>query len=208
LSLVEVEHGALQALADAPLDGSSYSARMHPLYGQKVDTAPEEFRQRVNRIFAAHIVKFSLHQNSRLVEIDSHEMHDAVVEPTLYLLHSQPQFAAAETAYQKALKELRDRDAGDAITDAATALQEVLKALGCSGNTFGDLISSAKRMGLLAGADNPLAESILKTANWIAAKRNQGEAHRGDADISMSDAWMVVHLVGALAIRLSESAES
>jgi hypothetical protein len=165
LSLVEVEHGALQALADAPLDGSSYSARMHPLYGQKVDTAPEEFRQRVNRIFAAHIVKFSLHQNSRLVEIDSHEMHDAVVEPTLYLLHSQPQFAAAETAYQKALKELRDRDAGDAITDAATALQEVLKALGCSGNTLGDLISSAKRMGLLAGADNPLAESILKTAN-------------------------------------------
>lgn len=126
LSLVEVEHEALQTLADQPLD-SPYSARMDPIFGDKVDTAPEEFRRRVNQIFDAHIVKLSLHQNSRLVEIDSHEMHNAVVEPTLYLLHSQPQFAAAETAYQKALKELRDRDAGDAITDAATALQEVLR---------------------------------------------------------------------------------
>lgn len=178
---------------------------MDPIFGDKVDTAPEEFRRRVNQIFDAHIVKLSLHQNSRLVEIDSHEMHNAVVEPTLYLLHSQPQFAAAETAYQKALKELRDRDAGDAITDAATALQEVLKTLGCSGNALGELISSAKRQGLLAGADNPLADSILRTANWVAAKRNQGEAHRGDPDINMSDAWMVVHVVGALAIRLSES---
>jgi hypothetical protein len=34
-----------------------------------------------------------------------------------------------------------------------------------------------------------------------------GEAHKGDADINMSDAWMMVHVVGALAIRLSENAQ-
>jgi hypothetical protein len=42
----------------------------------------------------------------------------------------------------------------------------------------------------------------------VAAKHNQGEAHRGDPDINMSDAWMMVHVVGALAIRLSEANEA
>jgi hypothetical protein len=64
----------------------------------------------VNRIFQAHIVAFHLHHNSRLVEVESHEMHDSVVAPTLYLLHGQPQFASAEVAYQNALKELRNRE--------------------------------------------------------------------------------------------------
>ena len=68
-------------------------------------------------------------------------------------------------------------------------------------------MSSAKKKGLLTGADTPLTESIIKTVNWVAAKRNQGEAHRGDPDINMSDAWMMVHVVGALAIRLSEATE-
>jgi hypothetical protein len=149
-----------------------------------------------------------LHYNSRLVPVDSHEMHNAVVEPTLYLLHSQPKFADAEKAYQKALKELRNRDAGDAITDAATALQDVLTALGCTGGALGDLLKSAKNKALLQGNDTPLTEAVCKTVDWVAAKRNQGEAHKGDPDIDMSDAWMVVHVVGALIIRLSESPAS
>jgi hypothetical protein len=103
-----------------------------------------------------------------------------MVEPTLYLLHSQPHFQGAEAAYQKALKELRVHDAGDAITDAAAALQEVLTALGCAGNTIGDLLKSAKNNALLKGNDTPLTDAIGKTIDWVAAKRNQGEAHRGD----------------------------
>jgi hypothetical protein len=165
----------------------------------------DAFRDDVNRILEAHLVAFHLHHNSRLVPVESHEMHDSVGAPTLYLMHSQPRFAGAETAYQKSLKELRNRDAADAITDAATAFQEVLTALGCDGGALGDLVSSAKKKGLLTGADTPLTESIIKTVNWVAAKRNQGEAHRGDPDMNMSDAWMVVHVVGALAIRLSET---
>ena len=83
----------------------------------------------------------------------------------------------------------------------------MLTALGCDGGALGDLVSSAKKKGLLTGADTPLTESIIKTVNWVAAKRNQGEAHRGDPDMNMSDAWMVVHVVGALVLRLSEASQ-
>ena len=137
--------------------------------------------------------------------VQSHEMHSAIVAPTLYLLHSQRRFEPAETAYQKALNELRNRDPGDAITDAGTALQEALTALGCPGKTIGECLKSAKKSGLVAGTDTPLTEAIRKTVDWVAAKRNEGEAHRADTDINMSDAWMVVHVVGALIIRLTES---
>jgi hypothetical protein len=206
LSLIEVEHEALRRLAEAPLVDNPYSPRMDPFLGHKIEEAPEEFRSRVNAILEAHIVGFHLHQNSHLVPIESHEMHTEVVEPTLYLLHSQPQFAAAEAAYQKALEELRIHDAGDAITDAGTALQEVLGALGCTGKTIGELLRSARNNGLLKGNDTPLTDAIGRTIDWVAAKRNQGEAHRGDPGIDINDAWMVVHVVGALTIRLSGAA--
>jgi hypothetical protein len=93
---------------------------------------------------------------------------------------------------RRCLKELRNRDPGDAVTDAATALQDVLTALGCTGGALGDLLKSAKNKGLLKGNDTPLADAVCKTVDWVAAKRNQGEAHKGDPDINMSDAWMVV----------------
>jgi hypothetical protein len=70
---------------------------------------------------------------------------------------------------------------------------------------LGEILTSAKEKGLVKGTDSPLTEAIVKTVNWVAAKRNQGEAHRGDPDLNTSDAWMVVHVVGALTIRLSET---
>ena len=65
-------------------------------------------------------------------------------------------------------------------------------------------MKSAKNKGLLKGNDTPLTDAVCKTVDWVAAKRNQGEAHKGDPDINMSDAWMMVHVVGALIIRLAE----
>jgi len=201
LSLIEAEHEALVNLVNEVSAGRRSGTSMNPAIAE----APDNFRIEVNRIFESHIVAFHLHDNSRLVPIDSHEMHNAVVAPTLYLLHSEPRFADAEIAYQKALKELRDRDAGDAITDAATALQDVLLALGCTGNALGPLLKSARSNGLLKGRDTPLTEAITKTVDWVSATRGEGEAHTGNPDINMSDAWMVVHVVGALVIRLSET---
>ena len=203
LSLLEAEHEALTRLVARLSAAPPYPGAV-PDWLQRVYNAPEDFRNEVNKILEAHAVAFYLHHNSRLVEVESHEMHDAVVAPTLYLLHRQPRFAAAEAAYQKALAELRDRDAGDAITDAATALQDVLTALGCTGGALGDLLNSAKKNGLVKGNDTPLTDVVGRTVSWVAAKRNQGEAHRGDSEIDMSDAWMLVHVVGALIIRLTE----
>lgn len=205
LSLLEAEHEALDALMTKSRSFASPRGGGGGGWGFDAAAALEEFQRDVNRIFEAHLIGLHLHHNSRLVPVDSHEMHNAVVAPTLYLLHSQPRFAGAEAAYQNALKELRNRDPGDAITDAATALQEVLKSVGCTGGALGDLLTSARKRGILTGADTPLTEAIGKTVNWVAAKRNQGEAHVGDHDMNMSDAWMMVHVVGALTIRLSET---
>lgn len=206
LSLIEAEHEALLALAaeKKSQEEEPDSTAEYVTAGYVAEVA-EDFRADVNHIFLARLVPLHLHHNSQLVEVESEEMHSTVVEPTLHLLHSQSRFADAESAYQNALKELRDHEAGDAITDAATALQDVLKALGCTGNTLGDLLSSARRSGLTKGNDTPLTESIGRTVNWVAAKRNDGEAHHGDPDVEMSEAWMVVHVVGALIIRLSEA---
>lgn len=201
LSLVEAEHEGLASLDDqirlqVMLRGGSMAD-----YGDPAG----DFQREVNRIFESHLIGLHLHNDSRLVPVDSHEMHNSVVAPVLYLLHSQPRFASAEAAYQKALKELRNRDPADAITDAATALQDVLVTLGCVGNALGPLLKSAKSKGLLRGSDTPLTESISKTVDWVSAMRGEGEAHTGKPDFDMSDAWMVVHVVGALAIRLSET---
>ena len=202
LSLIEAEHEILSFLADQ----AKGFGTMH-IGGWDVSATDilERFECEVNRAFEAHLVGFHLHRNSRLVPIESHELHSAVVAPTLYLLNCQPRFAGSEKAYQNSLRELRNGDAADAITDAATTLQEILTALGCEGNVLGALIKSAKKKGLFGGADVPLSESIVRAAEWVAAQRNNGEAHRGDPGLDISDAWTVVHVVGALAIRLSES---
>lgn len=218
LSLIEAEHEVLNHYTPPRPTASaltifgphvrleSGSGGSHDLSGiDRREQAAEQFRNRVNEIFEAHIVSFQLHQNSRLVPVQSHEMHNAVVAPTLYLLHSQPRFAAAERAYQDALKELRNRDPGDAITDAGTALQDTLVALGCTGNNITNLLASAKQIGLVRENESPLTDSIPQVIRWATRQRNAGEAHRGDADYTMSDAWMVVHVVGALIIRLSEA---
>ncbi|WP_137148090.1 hypothetical protein [Mycolicibacterium sp. CR10] len=201
LSLIEVEHEALDAVANyqAPWGPEL----LHRRFGHDTDFSPEAFRASVNQVFQAYAISFHLHSNSRLVPVESHEMHSAVVEPVLYLLDNREDFSSAESAYQDALKELRNRDPGDAITDAGTALQEALKALGCKGNTLGDLLKSARNNGLIHGTDIPLTDAIIQ---WVAAVRNQGEAHTATHTFTMSDAWMVVHVVGALIIRLSESA--
>jgi hypothetical protein len=207
LSLIEVEHEILSLLAanlgfgTAPYPGPS------PEWVAIASAAPEKFRTRVNEILKDHIVRFYLHQNSQLVPVDSQEMHSAVVERTLYLLHSQPRFAQAEAAYQDALRELRDEHPDDAITDAAGALEQALRTLGCTGNSLGELRKSGQKLGVLKADDDRITGVIGQTIDWVKDKRNAGEAHGVDANYSLSDAWLVVHMVGALVIRLAEASD-
>ncbi|KUH87094.1 MULTISPECIES: hypothetical protein [unclassified Mycobacterium] len=224
LSLIEAEHEALTVLAaslndpwtavppeddpQAPeprgrVSFAGLRSGTGASFGDLPTVDPGAFLNDVNRIFEAHLVGLRLHHNSKFVPMQSHEMHDAVVEPTLFLLNGDARFKAAESAYQDALRELRNGDSGDAITDAGTALQETLKALGCNGKVLGDQLKLAKTMGLLRGGDAPLSDAIA--GKWVVAQRNKGEAHTAEHGYTPSDAWMVVHVVGALIIRLSEA---
>lgn len=160
------------------------------------------FTEEVNEIFHQERVawKFVDHQ---MVEMKSSELHEAVLEPALRLLHD-PRFAAADQSYRKALEELSRGDGADAITDAGTALQEVLTTVGCEENQLGDLIKSAKAKGLLASHDTPVSTAIEKALRWVAADRSQsGESHHASS-ASREDAWLIVHIVGAFIVRLAE----
>jgi hypothetical protein len=161
-----------------------------------------EFDRRVREIFATERFAFDLIEG-QVVPLRSQELHAEVVEPTLRLLAGRVGFESAESAYRDALKSLAAGDAPNAVTDAARALQEVLLALGCVGNALGPLLASAQAKQLLGGHDRPLGEVVLKAANWVSADRSvMGDAHKAQAR-NRDDAWLTVHIVGALVLRLA-----
>jgi hypothetical protein len=162
------------------------------------------FEEQVNEVFNAHRVAFRL-VKGQIVPFSSDELHVEVVEPALRLLIGDSRFGSAAATYVSALKEISKDEASNAITDAGTALQETLQALGCSGNALGPLIKDAKRKGLIAAHDQALAAGIEKFLDWASADRSEkGDAHK-HSDASLDDAWLMVHIVGALIVRLAGS---
>ena len=146
-------------------------------------------------ILYEHRVKFDLIEG-KFVAFESREMHEAVVAPTLTLLGGDSRFDSAEKAYRKAIEEIHSGDAADAITDAATALQEALSAVGCKGNTVSKKIRDAISKGLLTQYDSKLGD-------WLEADRStKGDAHNAQA-AHRSDGWLVVHITGALILRIA-----
>lgn len=126
--------------------------------------------------------------------------------PVVRLLGSTEGLQAVEKAYRDAIEELADDKPGDAITDAGTALQEMLVALGCAGNALGPLIKSAKTKGLLAGHDGQVFDVLEKAMHWVSADRSEkGDAH-SSAQSSLDDARLTVNVTGALILRLSKGA--
>jgi hypothetical protein len=165
------------------------------------DGVASRFVASVNQIFSQERVAWRI-VDRMMVEMKSMEMHEAVVEPALRLLHDA-RFSKVDAAYRKALDELSRGDPADAVTDAGTALQELLTELGCDGNALGDLIKSARRKGLLAAHDVPTLDALEKSMHWVAADRSEtGESHH-TSDASRDDAWLIVHVVGAFAVRLA-----
>lgn len=118
------------------------------------------------------------------------------------LLHSQPGWADVESAYQEALNQLANDQPANAITDVTRALQLTLEKLGASGNALGPLVKSAKSRGLLRAHDDNLTRGIESFLNWASADRSQaGDAHQSGTEWSQ-DAWLSIHVVGALIVRL------
>jgi len=161
------------------------------------------FFDHINDLFYEERLAFELVEG-QVIERATEELHSAVVSPTLRLLAGRKEFGPIETAYRNALEEIADGKADDAITDAASALQETFLLLGCQGNALGPLIKDARSKGLLAPHDPTLAEAISKIADWTSAARSQmGDGHRGASAATRDDAWLTVHVVGALILRLA-----
>ena len=154
-----------------------------------------ELETEIRTILREHRIEYDL-VNGRFVPRESLELHESVVVPTLTLLADRNGFERAETAYQQALGELHNGSPDDAITDAATALQEALVALGCQGNRLGPLAGSAKNKGVINAYD-------MKIVDWVSADRStKGDAHNSEP-ASWEDAWLTVHIVGALILRIA-----
>jgi hypothetical protein len=150
---------------------------------------------------APHRIAFKF-VDGELIAFESDELMQEVVEPALRLLAGET-FAGAHAAYLGALKEL-GKDAANAVTDAGTALQETLTVLGCKGNALGPLLKDARRNGLLAGHDQQLVDGILKFGEWASADRSEsGDSHKVSS-ATTADAWLMVHVVGALIVRLTD----
>lgn len=159
-----------------------------------------EFGGNVHQILEEERVAFDF-VRGEMVSFKSKELHQGVIEPAMQLLHNA-RFSKAEKAYQDALEEVTKGKPGDAITDVGTALQETLTTLGCEGKSLGPLIKSAKAKGLLAAHDPRMTDAIENVMKWAAADRNvTGDSHKADS-AAKEDAWLIIHVVGALILRL------
>lgn len=159
----------------------------------------------VNVILREHRISYELTGN-QMIPFSAKELHEEVVSPALRLLAGRTDLDKVEFAYRSALEEIAGGKAADAITDAGTALQEMLSTLGCTGNALGPLIASAKAKGILAPHDSPMLGAVEKVLHWVSADRSEkGDAHAVTSP-TLDDAWFIVHVVGAAVLRLSKSA--
>jgi hypothetical protein len=163
------------------------------------------FRTAVGVILSEHRVSFDF-INGVMIEKDSQVLHAEVVAPTLRLLSGRPGWEEVETAYQDALREIADGNPADSITDAARALEEAFEIRGATGGSIGERLKAARKSGLLGGGDERLVSGIEEFVRWAAALRgNKSDAHTGAGDAERPDAWLAVHVVGALILRLAEA---
>lgn len=161
------------------------------------------FDDKVNVILREHRISYEL-TKGRMVPFSTKELHEAVVAPSLRLLAGHLNLEKVESAYQAALEEITNGKAANAITDAGTALQEMLAALGCEGNALGPQIASARGKGILAPHDSPMLTAFEKVLHWVSADRSEkGDAHSVTSP-TLDDAWFTVHIVGAIIVRLSK----
>lgn len=163
----------------------------------------EQFREKTNEVFLNHRVEW-VFLNEGLLPRGNQELFTAVIKPATELLGSKPKWLATQRTYEKALTELARNDPGDAITDAATALQEMFRARGVEGSSIGAQAKKAISSGILLGHDQKLVDAVVSLSNWVEADRsNLGDAHYDASEADLDNAWLTIHVVGALILRLS-----
>lgn len=140
--------------------------------------------------------------DGRFIHAGNRVMHANVVEPASILLDSNPRFGKAASAFGAALDRLSEDENSVAITDAAVAVQEFFRALGVEGNSISDQVNAAQKLKLITEYDRHLLKPVV---DWTNADRSKlGKPHYfRDGDISKADAWLMIHVAGALMVRLS-----
>ena len=101
---------------------------------------------------------------------------------------------------------MRDVDALDAadflVLRSATERATSSRSRGMDMSRSNRLIKSAKAKGLLAAHDERMTQAIEGIMQWVAADRSEkGDSHKADK-AAKEDAWFIVHVVGALIVRL------
>ncbi|WP_419850519.1 hypothetical protein [Candidatus Poriferisocius sp.] len=126
------------------------------------------------------------------------EMHVEVVVPAITLLSGRSGFEDAERNYMDALTSIRESRFDDAVTDAASAVEVTLRIMGC-----GEATTTFEKRGSIAIERDLLASYDKRLLGWITATRGaEGDAHGRGAQTARADAWLVVHVAGALILRL------
>ncbi|MCU1530105.1 MAG: hypothetical protein JWP75_3868 [Frondihabitans sp.] len=174
-------------------------------YGNRPDVEPEynldAFIEVVNDRLL-HARADWLFEDGRFQERGNYAMHSEVLRPATILLGDDPAFRTASDAYQSALTRLSKGETDVALTQAATSLQEFFRALGVEGNSVSDQLDNAQRQKVISPADRSLMKPLI---GWVNADRSdRGNAHRHrEGDVTKADAWLMMHVVGALMVRLS-----
>jgi hypothetical protein len=129
-------------------------------------------------------------------------LHAEVVQPALTLLANSPQFNVASEGFQSALNSLSHNREGEAVTMAATSLQEFFRGLGANGNSLPDQLNEAQKKGVITKADRSLLKPLV---DWMNADRSDhGTAHKvTNGAVTRDDAWLMLHVAAALMVRLS-----
>ena len=126
------------------------------------------------------------------------EMHVEVVVPAITLLSGRSGLEDAERNYMDALTSIREKRYDDAVTNGASAVEATLRTLGC-----GDAQTALAKRGAVAIERNLLAPHDKGLLGWITATRgSEGDAHGQGSHTTRADAWLVVHVAGALILRV------
>ena len=140
--------------------------------------------------------------DNRFVQRGNSVLHAEVVKPATILLSDLPVFTAASRGFNAAISRLSEGKPDVAITDAASAVQEFFRALGVDGNSLADQINVAERKKLITKFDRHLLKPFTDWLNSDRSEHGNAHGHR-EGDVTKADAWLAIHVAGALMIRLS-----